>query len=84
MRKDLIATFLVTMAGAQWLTGPASAQSAVGSPSGTVTLDGSQLPPAPLPFGGTIEDDALQSKPWWPPRVVPPTDAPNVLDVTQN
>jgi arylsulfatase len=26
-----------------------------------------------------IKDDALQSKPWWPPRVVPPKDAPNVL-----
>ena len=26
-----------------------------------------------------IKDDALQSKPWWPPRVVPPKDAPNIL-----
>jgi len=26
-----------------------------------------------------IKDDALQSKPWWPPRVVPPNGAPNVL-----
>ena len=57
----------------------ATAQNAVGSPSGTITLDGSQMPPAPMPFGGKIEDGALQSTPWWPPRVVPPADAPNVL-----
>ena len=30
-------------------------------------------------FGGVIKDDALQSKPWWPPRVVPPQGAPNIL-----
>jgi arylsulfatase len=60
-------------------TSDATAQNAIGSPSGTTTLDGSQLPPAPMPFGGTIQDNALQSTPWWPPRVVPPADAPNVL-----
>ena len=26
-----------------------------------------------------IKDDALQSKPWWAPRIVPPKEAPNVL-----
>ena len=26
-----------------------------------------------------IKDDALQSKAWWPPRVVPPNGAPNIL-----
>jgi hypothetical protein len=26
-----------------------------------------------------IKDGALQSKPWWAPRIVPPKDAPNVL-----
>ena len=26
-----------------------------------------------------IKDDALNSKPWWPPRIVPPKDAPNIL-----
>ena len=26
-----------------------------------------------------IKDDALQSKPWWAPRVVPPKGAPNIL-----
>ncbi|NDR57929.1 arylsulfatase [Pseudoruegeria sp. M32A2M] len=51
-----------------------------GSPSATTTIDGSQLPPMPdTTFGGTIERNALQSKPYWPPRVVPPEGAPNVL-----
>jgi arylsulfatase len=50
-----------------------------GSPGDTMTIDGKQLPPPDLPFGGTIERNALQSKPWWPPRVVPPKGAPNIL-----
>ncbi|MBN8510331.1 MAG: arylsulfatase [Burkholderiales bacterium] len=51
----------------------------LGSPSATSTIPGNQLP-APSPaFGGTIKNDALQSKPWWAPRVVPPKSAPNVL-----
>ncbi|SDB29047.1 arylsulfatase [Bauldia litoralis] len=79
VRKKLIAAFLATVAGTIWLVGPALAQGGVGSPSGTMVLDGNQLPPAPLPFGGKIEEDALQSTPWWSPRVVPPAEAPNVL-----
>jgi arylsulfatase A-like enzyme len=51
----------------------------LGSPSATTTIDGKQLPPPDLPFGGVIKEDALQSKPWWPPRVVPPEGAPNIL-----
>ncbi len=50
-----------------------------GSPSATTTLSGKQLPPPDPKFGGVIKDDALQSKPWWAPRVVPPKGAPNVL-----
>ncbi len=50
-----------------------------GSPSATVTLDGKQLPPSPLPFGGVIKQSYLDSKPYWPPRVVPPKGAPNIL-----
>ncbi len=52
---------------------------ALGSPSGTTTLSGKQLPPPDPKFGGVIRPDARESKPWWPPRVVPPKDAPNVL-----
>jgi arylsulfatase len=44
-----------------------------------MSISGKQLP-APAPkFGGVIKDDALQSKPWWAPRIVPPKEAPNVL-----
>ena len=51
----------------------------LGSPSATTTISPAQLP-APEPrFGGVIKDDALQSKPWWPPTIVPPKNAPNVL-----
>src|SRR6266852_9125249 len=61
---------------------PASAQQingVPGSPSATMTLDGKQLPPPPMPFGGVIKESAKDSKPWWPPRVVPPEGAPNIL-----
>jgi arylsulfatase A-like enzyme len=50
-----------------------------GSPSSSVTLDGKQLPPPTMPFGGVIKESAKDSTPWWPPRVVPPKGAPNVL-----
>ena len=50
-----------------------------GSPGATMTLDGRQLPPPDPKFGGVIKDGALQSKPWWAPRVTPPKGAPNVL-----
>jgi arylsulfatase len=73
------AVTVAALLGSLNLANAAVAQTEIGSPSGTIVLDGSQLPPAPLPFGGKIEDGALQSTPWWPPRVVPPADAPNVL-----
>jgi hypothetical protein len=51
----------------------------LGSPSATTTIDGKQLP-APAPkFGGVIKESAKDSTPWWPPRIVPPKGAPNVL-----
>ncbi|HMP06280.1 MAG TPA: arylsulfatase [Lacipirellulaceae bacterium] len=55
------------------------AADAPGSPSATRTIDGKQLPAPDSKFGGVIQNDALQSKPWWPPRIVPPRGAPNVL-----
>ena len=61
---------------------PARAQQITGvpgSPSATVTLDGKQLPPPPMPFGGVIKESAKDSTPWWPPRVVPPKGAPNIV-----
>src|SRR5664279_1902634 len=62
--------------------GPVAAQTVtgvLGAPSATTTIDGKQLPPAPEKFGGIIKESATDSKPWWPPRIVPPKGAPNVL-----
>jgi arylsulfatase len=51
----------------------------LGSPSATITIDGKQLPPPDPTFGGVIKEKASESKSWWPPRIVPPKGAPNVL-----
>lgn len=56
-----------------------SQQAAPGSPSATESLNTKYLPPPPKKFGGEINVNASRSKPWWPPRVVPPKGAPNVL-----
>ena len=62
-------------------TGSAEIQTtgAAGSPNATTTISGRQLPAPDPRFDGVIKDNALQSKAWWAPRVVPPKDAPNVL-----
>jgi arylsulfatase A-like enzyme len=52
---------------------------APGSPGATTTIDGRHLPNPTPPFGGIINLNAAQSKPYWAPRVVPPKGAPNVL-----
>jgi len=80
--------------GGSWMSGKASAQtggsalsaSAVdviqGDPAratGTINIDGRYLPPSPPPFAGVIRESARESTPWWPPRVVPPKGAPNIL-----
>ena len=79
MKRTMIAAVLGLMALAAT---PAKAQQVtgtLGSPSATTSISGSQLPPPDPKFGGVIKDDALQSKSWWAPRVVPPNGAPNVL-----
>jgi arylsulfatase len=50
-----------------------------GSPSATTTISGKQLPAPDPTFGGVIKGNASQSKPWWPPCIVPPKGAPNIL-----
>ena len=50
-----------------------------GSPATTTSISGQQLPPPSQKFGGRIERNAAQSTPYWPMRVVPPKDAPDVL-----
>ena len=64
---------IATTALAQQITGTP------GSPSATTTLDGRYVPNPPAPFGGVINLDATHSTPYWPPTVVPPKGAPNVL-----
>jgi arylsulfatase A-like enzyme len=51
----------------------------LGQADATTTINGKQIPPPPLKFGGVITETYKTSKPWWPPRVVPPKGAPNVL-----
>ncbi len=51
----------------------------LGAATATTTLSGKQLPPPDPKFGGVIGEKASDSKAWWPPRVVPPKSAPNVL-----
>jgi arylsulfatase A-like enzyme len=70
---SILTGLLATPAVAQEVTGEP------GSPNATTTISGEQLPPPDAEFGGVIKDDALQSTPWWAPRVVPPADAPNIL-----
>jgi arylsulfatase A-like enzyme len=82
MRRTLRPMMVGLLMAAALAGGPATAQQTAGvpgSPSATTTIPGNQLPPPDPEFGGVIKDDALQSKYWWPPRVVPPKGAPNVL-----
>jgi hypothetical protein len=77
LSQGALATLLLvlptSLAPAQQVTG------VLGSPSATTSTDGKQLPPPDPEFAGVIKENAMQSKPWWAPRVVPPKDAPNVL-----
>ncbi len=50
-----------------------------GAPDAKATVSGKQLPAPDPKFGGEIKNDALKSKPWWAPRIVPPKQAPNIL-----
>ena len=80
--KAVLPTILTVIVAAMLMAAPAVAQQTTGepgSPGATTTIDGKQLPPPDPKFGGVIKDGALQSKPWWAPRVVPPKGAPNVL-----
>ncbi len=60
-------------------TTPVQTTGAPGSAGSTTTIPGTQLPPPDPKFGGVIKQRATESTPWWPPRVVPPKGAPNVL-----
>ena len=76
--RSLIASTALALLGVM----PATAQQITGtpgSPSATTTIDGNYIPNPPPAFGGEINLNVDDSKPWWPPNVVPPKGAPNVL-----
>ena len=76
--RSLIASTALALLGVM----PATAQQITGtpgSPSATTTVDGNYIPNPPPAFGGTINLNSTNSKPWWPPNIVPPKGAPNVL-----
>src|SRR5262245_9039190 len=75
----------LSMSAAFFLAGLSVASSAQqltgdpGSPSATSIIDGRYLPNPPPAFGGEIGLSAKDSKSFWPPQIVPPKGAPNVL-----
>ncbi|HKF67353.1 MAG TPA: sulfatase-like hydrolase/transferase [Vicinamibacterales bacterium] len=83
MRTSALVSMIVTFAVGTLLCGPGAAQiqttGTPGAPDATTTIDGRYLPGPPPRFEGEINLNALQSKPAWPPRVVPPKGAPNIL-----
>jgi arylsulfatase A-like enzyme len=82
MRANLRTSASILTVATLIALGPAPAQQATvvpGSPSATTTIEGLQLPPPPQKFEGKVERNAAQSTPYWPARVVPPKDAPNIL-----
>ena len=78
-KSGVVAAVAAFLFAATLVVAPAAAQTihgTPGSPSATVTIDGKQIPPPPMKFGGVIKESALGSKQYWHPRVVPPKGAP--------
>jgi arylsulfatase len=69
----------VVMAVAPSATAQIQTTGTPGSPSATTTIDGKSIPAPPAPFAGKIGLTTADSKPGWPPTIVPPKGAPNVL-----
>jgi arylsulfatase A-like enzyme len=81
MKWTSISLGLLTLATLVLTIVPARAQQIppVGSPAAKAPINPLRIPNAPGNFGGTINLDARNSKPYWQPQVVPPQGAPNVL-----
>ena len=80
--KAILTLFLATVSLAALSVHVADAQEVtgeMGAPDASTTIDGKQLPAPDPNFGGVIKNDALNSKAWWAPRIVPPKQAPNIL-----
>ena len=67
--------------GREWKKGAGHNRSTAfrARPAPRPRLTGTKSRRQPPKFGGVIKENATDSKPWWPPRVVPPKGAPNVL-----
>lgn len=50
-----------------------------GAPSAVMTPQGLQLPAPTPPFNGQILPNAVDSQEGWPPQIMPPERAPNIL-----
>jgi arylsulfatase A-like enzyme len=73
---------LLVLLSALTLAGHAHSQEITGTPGApdaTTTIDGRYLPNPPAPFGGKIGLTAKDSTSYWPPQIVPPKGAPNIL-----
>jgi len=79
MKPKLFLIFILCLVLLQLPTFAQETTGTPGSPGATTTIDGKQLPPPDPKFGGVIKDDALSSKYWWAPRIVPSKKAPNIL-----
>jgi len=79
--KITTALSLGFLLGTSYLPGSMAQQinGTLGSPSATTTIQGNQIPAPPPKFGGVVKELATDSKTWWPPNVVPPKGAPNIL-----
>lgn len=78
IKSALLFSFLILISG-EIVKAEPQITGQLGTPSATISPD-SKVLPAPAPkFGGTINPNASESKPWWAPRIVPPAGAPNIL-----
>jgi arylsulfatase A-like enzyme len=77
--RAAIAAFVLTAALAPRPVAGQEVTGVLGQPSATTTVGGKQLPAPDPKFGGVIRETLKGSKTWWPPRIVPPKGAPNIL-----
>jgi hypothetical protein len=74
--KRTLARLVVVVTVVQLLPRPSEAQQVTGtpgSPSATTTIDGKYVPTPSPRFGGVINMDVKNSKPYWPPTFLVPT-----------
>ncbi|MBR0670474.1 arylsulfatase [Roseomonas soli] len=75
-----VSVALVCMAiGVASTAGAQQVRGTPGAPSAVMTPQGLQLPSPTPPFTGAILPNAVDSTSAWPPQVMPPERAPNVL-----